>query len=76
METLKEPITWAAGMLAAAAGFVARHSLGTRKSLSDHKLHAAETFATKIELKDAVKTQNDLWVRIDNKLDDALKRMK
>jgi len=76
MESLKEPITWAAGMIATAVGFVVRHSLGTRKSLSNHKVHAAETFATKNELKDAIKAQTDQSIRFEDKLDRALERIK
>lgn len=46
------------------------------KNLTDHKLHAAEKFATKRELKDAVESFEKKLDRMDSKLDGLIEAFK
>jgi hypothetical protein len=63
------PITYiAAAVLATISGTI-KHTVSTRKSLSGHKVHAAETFATKGELIRATDNLTDICNRIETKVD-------
>jgi len=74
MESLNQPITWIFGVVTGVSGFVIKHSFGTRKSLADHKLHAAETFATKAELTKSTENLTAICTRIEIKLDSQISR--
>ncbi len=69
MEVWKEPITYITGAVAGAATFVFNLTLGTRKSVADHKLHAAETFATKADLIRSVDNVTNICIRLEDKFD-------
>ena len=47
MEAYKEIANWVIGVLTIGGVAVVKHTVGTRKSLADHKTFAAETFVTK-----------------------------
>ena len=64
-----QPTTYMAGVILMAAAFVTKQSFNTRVSLAAHKLHAAEKFATKEELKDAIEVHTRALERVEDKLD-------
>lgn len=76
MENWNTPITWIAGLVATATAGVVKHSFGTRKSLTDHKTYAAETFATKDELRRSTDNLTQICVRIETKLDAQIAKIK
>lgn len=64
-----QPVTYIAGVLLAAVSGTIKHTVSTRRSLASHKVHAAETFATKDELIRATDNLTAICTRIEGKVD-------
>ena len=69
MDEWFRPFVWFIAAAASVIAFIMRYAIGTRKSLSDHKVFAAEKFATKQDVNRGQDGIIATLTRIEQKLD-------